>query len=349
MNNQSEQHVQQVQLRKFAIEEWCQGKGMGSLLLEHAKTIALKRCQNLAANKEKKNYDEGGEDGNDNLSLSGTKHKYILWLDARVHQVPFYEHRGFIMVGEPFEKYGKLYARMEHILIQNNNQEEVQVDSINNNHIDHIERNDSNTNVTQSPLTRRLPYENSSFVDKEILNDQVYQVIGSIDVMCMGVESIRQWLLTINKQVGRGSEFRKALELIRGAKVNNASSSDERALPEEGCLTWEDFKTIYIEEMNQGKFWGVAWDMNECGFPLADLESPSSSSNQSLSSSSSSTTQSANSNNRFLARYDRAFVRSGKIRAVRETLAAGITEYPLLPNAHHPSDHLPIALSVELC
>jgi len=56
-----------------------------------------------------------------------------------------------------------------------------------------------------------------------------------------------QWLLAINKKLGRGSEFRAAI----AAKEAHGNTP----------LTRTDFISIYQDELAQGKFWGVEHDV----------------------------------------------------------------------------------------
>ena len=57
----------------------------------------------------------------------------------------------------------------------------------------------------------------------------------------------RAWLLKINKEYGRGSEYRHAKELREAYG---------------GCLTRADFHSVYVQELAQGKFWGVEHDVS---------------------------------------------------------------------------------------
>ena len=68
-----------AQFRKFAVDQEFQGNGVGSLLLR-ATIEHIRGCET--------------EDG-----------IRVLWCDARVHQLAFYERFGFERVGELFAKY----------------------------------------------------------------------------------------------------------------------------------------------------------------------------------------------------------------------------------------------------
>jgi hypothetical protein len=102
----------------------------------------------------------------------------------------------------------------------------------------------------------------------------------------------------------------------------------------------------------------VAWDLNACGFPLPPLSHDSLVNSNTQSSGMSdinSAPQQQTQHDRFFARYDRVFVCGdgggghGRVCAVRATLPENMTtNYPLLPNAEFPSDHLPIGISIEL-
>ena len=36
-------------------------------------------------------------------------------------------------------------------------------------------------------------------------------------------------------------------------------------IPDGGTLSQEDFVAVYLDELRQGKFWGVAWDLAALG------------------------------------------------------------------------------------
>lgn len=127
-------------------------------------------------------------------------------------------------------------------------------------------------------------------------------------------QGIDAWLTAINGEVGRGSEYRSATDLME-------NNSDH--------LTFGDFKEIYARELREGKYWGVQHDLNACGVDFssaADQAKP------------------------FEAAFDGIHVNIGAwaVAAVVEPLPRdrkdevySLRAYP--PNAWHPSDHLPVA------
>jgi len=126
---------------------------------------------------------------------------------------------------------------------------------------------------------------------------------------------IERFLLRINRKIGRGSEFRfvEACCERRGERI----------------LSYEDFRALYVEELKEGKFWGVEHDLRELlGF---GLEEPASGPCQ--------------------LRFDYIYFTTGtlQLRAAQEPLRAEEytqifgAPYEVLPNPWHPSDHLPVS------
>ena len=153
----------------------------------------------------------------------------------------------------------------------------------------------------------------------------------------MGKSDVERWLTAINGRVGRGSEFRNAArymgwvespfeldklvdahEYIATENCTNTKNTNRPpiVIPDDGILTLEDFIGVYIDELRQGKFWGIAWDLARLNepLPLKDV---------------------------FRARYDRIFCSAPLLPvAVLDTLSDHSC-----PNKSEPSDHLPIAAS----
>lgn len=126
-------------------------------------------------------------------------------------------------------------------------------------------------------------------------------------------EAIERWIVAVNEAPARGSEWRKAQDLF------SAKGREE--------LTLQDFARLYWTELLEGKPWSVLHDLWRCG-GLTELP-PS---------------------GLWSARFDRvAFAeRALSLRAVRalwteQERAALFEERDTLPNAWHPSDHLPVA------
>jgi len=146
----------------------------------------------------------------------------------------------------------------------------------------------------------------------------------------MGKADVERWLTIINLRVGRGTEFRNAAKLMGWVEPSVESGEemcgdlpnakkDERPpifIPDDGILTLENFVSVYLDELRQGKFWGIAWDLAALGEPL-DVKSV------------------------FRARYDRIYCsQSLEPAAVLDTLSEAAC-----PNEFEPSDHLPVCAS----
>ena len=145
----------------------------------------------------------------------------------------------------------------------------------------------------------------------------------------MNVADVEQYLILINKEVGRGSEFREAARQmgwsaeVEDRDTNQDDEDNEHnnetlkiSLPPNGVLTLDGFIQIYESELQQGKFWGIAHDLQVLGEPLA--------------------TQGI-----FTARYDRIY---HSVALTTNAVIDFISHEPC-PNANEPSDHLPVAAS----
>lgn len=180
-------------------------------------------------------------------------------------------------------------------------------------------------------------YMNPKF-SKEVLDrlERIYNRFATVSAssessgqqMQMGKADVENWLTVINLRVGRGSEFRNAAKLMGwvdpSLEAEDSGSEkkvekDERppiVIPDGSILTFDDFVAVYTDELNQGKFWGIAWDLAALGEPLAVTEV-------------------------FRARYDRMYC-SQSVRpvAVLDTLSD-----VACPSRSEPSDHLPVCAS----
>mmetsp|Transcript_23895 Transcript_23895/g.50667 ORF Transcript_23895/g.50667 Transcript_23895/m.50667 type:complete len:213 (+) Transcript_23895:621-1259(+) len=142
----------------------------------------------------------------------------------------------------------------------------------------------------------------------------------------MGKSDVEQWLTIINQRVGRGSEFRTAAKFM--GWVDPAASSDDDSkpvdkserppitIPDEGVLSLESFIGVYLDELRQGKFWGIAWDLATLGEPLPVKDV-------------------------FGARYDRMYCSS----SLRPVAVLDTVSDAACPNGMEPSDHLPVCAS----
>ena len=150
----------------------------------------------------------------------------------------------------------------------------------------------------------------------------------------MTADDVEKWLKTINGKVGRGSEFREAAkQMLAGkdykekqvlvAKENGDDDAEDEPItdiPRNGAtLTLGGFHSVYLNEMRQGKFWGIAHDMAVLNEPLETTGT-------------------------FHGRYDRMYCSSTAI-------PCAVVDFPCkdaCPNDKEPSDHLPIAAAFTL-
>ena len=141
----------------------------------------------------------------------------------------------------------------------------------------------------------------------------------SADGLTLSEDEQTAWLIAINKQLGRGSEYRAA---------KAAREARDGAL-----LTRADFQAIYKAELEAGKYWGVEHDLRVMRGGQG-MRTPGSAP--------------------FTARFDAIYFSTDTLRlnAAQEALPAEKLEALLagrdiLPNEWHASDHLPVAASLE--
>ena len=135
---------------------------------------------------------------------------------------------------------------------------------------------------------------------------------------------VEQWLTIINCRVGRGTEFRNAAKYMgwKEPPTDPDEKKEDRppiVIPDDSVLTFTDFVAVYLDELRQGKFWGIAWDLAKLDEPL-DVKGV------------------------FEARYDRIYCSASlQPAAVLDTIS---TEP--CPNKFEPSDHLPVCASFQV-
>jgi len=127
----------------------------------------------------------------------------------------------------------------------------------------------------------------------------------------MDVGAIDAWIETINGQPGRGSEHRKALQILEESG--------------EDSLSRAQFQQLYRSELGDGKIWSVQHDLQVCGVVEDDTRAL------------------------YAAALDRMYAAEARleIAGVWEPLSAErraqlLAEGQGLPSAWHPSDHLPL-------
>jgi hypothetical protein len=138
----------------------------------------------------------------------------------------------------------------------------------------------------------------------------------------MSLGDVQEWLVKINRELGRGDEYREAARQM-GWKDPNPNPTFEQQktrieLPKNGALSLMGFIEVYRKELKAGKFWGIAHDMAVLGDPLPDKGV-------------------------FTARYDRMYYSAAiKPVAILDTLSD-----KACPNDKEASDHLPVAASFQ--
>jgi exonuclease III len=173
-----------------------------------------------------------------------------------------------------------------------------------------------------SSLMADPSYENPTLSDdmKDRLS-RIYKKLATRDDGQMSKSDVEQWLIRINKEIGRGDEYRNAACEMGYVDANPEDPWEVRKqrieLPQNGILTLEGFIKVYQQELSGGKFWGIAYDMEVLGDPLPDA-------------------------GLFVSRYDRIYYNGQNIQpvAVLDTIAD-----KSCPNENEASDHLPVAAS----
>jgi hypothetical protein len=176
-----------------------------------------------------------------------------------------------------------------------------------------------------SLMTSEGTYGNHKLSDAMIERlTRIYDALASYRTdsgKMMSTVDVEKWLLTINKQLGRGSEFR-AVAKEMGWKDGGKLKDDENSrieLPRGGLLSLEGFINVYQQELKQGKFWGIAYDMDVLQDPLPNA-------------------------GLFTSRFDRMYCST----AIRPTAFMEMHSNVPCPNGVEPSDHLPVAASFTL-
>lgn len=184
-----------------------------------------------------------------------------------------------------------------------------------------------------STMVRGEAFENPNLSDQVLERlTRIYGQLSSTNisdtigpVMCR--TNVERYLIAINGEVGRGSEFREAARQMGWIADGNDSSDDEESpgkkptitLPPEGCLTLDGFLQIYEAELKQGKFWGIAHDLAVLGEPLADAGV-------------------------FQSRFDRIYFSA----TLEPAAVMDFCSSEPCPNSREPSDHLPVAASFRI-
>lgn len=172
------------------------------------------------------------------------------------------------------------------------------------------------------------PQLSSSVIQSlEEIYDTKYATHSSSETKLMNVENVEQWLIDINKQLNRGSEFRTAAKQM-GWEAPPDEENPRYFLPKDSYLTKEGFKNVYQDELRQGKFWGIAYDLAVMGKPLPDK-------------------------GLYGARFDRMYFSQGRIEpycTIQTKLDDGGDESKTksCPNDVEPSDHLPISATFTI-
>jgi len=144
--------------------------------------------------------------------------------------------------------------------------------------------------------------------------------------MHMGKNDVQRWLTTINLRVGRGTEYRNAAKYMGWVEPSKdppgeseTINKDDRPpifIPDDGILTLDNFVGVYLDELRQGKFWSIAWDLAALGEPLPVEDV-------------------------FRARYDRMYAS----QSLAPVVVLDTLSDEACPNQYEPSDHLPICAS----
>jgi len=172
-----------------------------------------------------------------------------------------------------------------------------------------------------SIMVKGQAYENPTLSEEMVTRlSRIYDKLASEesgDTKVMGIGDVEAWLVAINGELGRGSEFRNAAKKM-GWK-DGGNEKERITLPSGGRLSKQSFIEVYEDELKGGKFWGIAHDMAVLGEPLEDAGV-------------------------FQARFDRIYCSS----ILKPTAVMDFTSSVPCPNGDEPSDHLPVAASFSI-
>jgi len=195
------------------------------------------------------------------------------------------------------------------------------------------------TLVVSELISQMVKKGSEAYQDPELSEDVVerlqrcyqryakYSPDSKDSVRVMNKSNVEQWLIDINGQVGRGSEFRKAAREMGWKEIEKDDDNEEKndneksriVLPENGILTLNGFVNVYEEELRGGKFWGIAHDLHVMNETLPNVGT-------------------------FTARFDRMYCTASLTPSiVLDTIATNPC-----PNEIEPSDHLPVAASFRV-
>lgn len=139
----------------------------------------------------------------------------------------------------------------------------------------------------------------------------------------MNLQDVESWLVKINRELGRGDEYREAARQMgwtEPEEFKDLSYNEVKKLirlPVDGFLTLHGFINVYQRELKGGKFWGIGHDLAILGEPLPNVGV-------------------------FKARFDRIYCSASVVpHAVLDTEST-----TPCPNDVEPSDHLPVAATL---
>jgi hypothetical protein len=154
--------------------------------------------------------------------------------------------------------------------------------------------------------------------------ERLYRRLATGENEEMSLQDVEKWLVTINRQLGRGDEYREAARQMgwQDSDPAEASAEEQKArikLPDSGDLSLDGFVEVYSKELRAGKFWGIAHDMACLCDPLPSDAGV------------------------YTARFDRIYYSS----AIQPTAVMDTVSSTPCPNDSEPSDHLPVAASFQ--
>ncbi|MGK3743212.1 MAG: exonuclease III [Bacillariaceae sp.] len=175
------------------------------------------------------------------------------------------------------------------------------------------------SNLMETPSSYENPILSKDMKDRL---ERIYNKFSNdTDDKQMDKIAVEKWLLCINKELGRGDEYRNAALAMGYIDPNPDDPWEERknriTIPEDGVLSLSGFIDVYQKELSCGKFWGIAHDMQVLGDSLPDA-------------------------GLFTSRFDRIYYNSQSMTPV--TITDTTSDEPC-PNENEPSDHLPVAVS----
>ena len=164
----------------------------------------------------------------------------------------------------------------------------------------------------------------------------------------MTIDDVDKWLIRINRVLGRGSEFRCAMRILEEKKNMVKEEKEMESQQMDICFELKDLVCVYSEELNSGKYWGVEHDVTLINGRGIAAEMVHVMMKEEEEEEEENLLQHRPP---FCARFDYVWCSTmtmeclgvKKLMTKEHHDAVHVRYIDVLPNAWHPSDHLPVS------